>query len=90
MKSEPITQTSMLSGAQIRDGWLKHIMTEEENYLWVSNQRALDLMQEGVRSGSLKIEDKELVWISSLRDEVASIPVNARVYKVASCMLSLP
>jgi len=38
--------------------------------------KALDLMQEGVRSGSLKIEDKELVWISSLRDEVASIPVN--------------
>ena len=48
-------QTSMLSGEQIRDGWLKHIYSEEntpftnndgskENFLWVSNQRAHDLM----------------------------------------------
>jgi hypothetical protein len=41
-------KTSMLSGAQIRNGWLKHIKPEEENFLWVSNQRALDLMKEGV------------------------------------------
>ena len=32
---------------QIRDGWLKHISKEEENFLWVSNQKAFDLMQEG-------------------------------------------
>ena len=49
-------RTSMLSGEQIRDGWLKHIYSEEdtpflgyqgekENYLWVSNQRAHDLMR---------------------------------------------
>ena len=49
-------RTSMLSGAQIRDGWLKHIYSdnntpftnnegEKENYLWVSNQRAHDLMR---------------------------------------------
>jgi len=48
-------QTSMLSGEQIRDGWLKHIYSDEntpftssdgskENFLWVSNQRAHDLM----------------------------------------------
>lgn len=41
-------ETSLLSPEQIREGWLKHIRTEEENYLWVSNQRALDLMAEGV------------------------------------------
>ena len=39
---------SILTGEQIRDGWLKHIKSEEENYLWVSNQRALDLMKEGM------------------------------------------
>ena len=33
---------------KIKDGWLKHIKNEEENYLWVSNQRAFDLMKKGV------------------------------------------
>lgn len=37
-------KTSLLTGEQIRDGWLKHIKQEEENYLWVSNQKAFDLM----------------------------------------------
>jgi len=41
-------QTSILSPEQIREGWLKHIKPEEENYLWVSNQRAFDLMQQGM------------------------------------------
>lgn len=41
-------KTSLLSGEQIRDGWLKHIRDEEENYLWVSNQTAFDLMKEGM------------------------------------------
>ena len=41
-------QTSMLSGEQIRNGWMKHIKGEEENYLWVSNQKALDLMKTGL------------------------------------------
>ncbi|MCL6265339.1 ADP-ribosylglycohydrolase family protein [Flagellimonas myxillae] len=41
-------QTSMLSPGQIRDGWLKHIKSEEENYLWVSNQKAHDLMRSGI------------------------------------------
>ena len=43
-----VNNTSLLSPEQIRDGWLKHIRPEEENYLWVSNQKAFDLMQEGV------------------------------------------
>ncbi len=49
-------QTSLLSGEQIRDGWLTHVYSDEntpftnsdgnkENYLWVSNQRAHDLMR---------------------------------------------
>ncbi|GLU45068.1 ADP-ribosylglycohydrolase family protein [Allomuricauda sp. NBRC 101325] len=41
-------QTSILTAEQIREGWMKHIMAEEENYLWVSNQRAFDLMQQGI------------------------------------------
>lgn len=41
-------QTSILSSNQIADGWMKHIREEEENYLWVSNQKAFDLMQSGV------------------------------------------
>jgi len=40
-------RTSFLTPEQIRDGWLKHIKAEEENYLWVSNQKAFDLMHEG-------------------------------------------
>lgn len=41
-------KTSFLSGEQIKEGWLKHIKAEEENYLWVANQKALDMMKEGV------------------------------------------
>jgi hypothetical protein len=41
-------ETSILSAEQIRKGWLHHIKREEENYLWVSNQKAYDLMREGV------------------------------------------
>jgi len=37
-------KTSLLTGEQIRDGWLTHIRSEEENYLWVSNQTAFTLM----------------------------------------------
>jgi len=40
-------KTSVLSGEQIREGWLNHIKQEEENYLWVSNQKAFDLMSAG-------------------------------------------
>ena len=49
-------KTSILTAEQIRDGWLKHIYSEEQspfglddegkqqNFLWVSNQRAHELM----------------------------------------------
>ncbi|MFM7022083.1 MAG: ADP-ribosylglycohydrolase family protein [Flavobacteriales bacterium] len=41
-------KTSVLKAQQIRDGWLKHIKKAEENFLWVSNQKAFDLMQSGM------------------------------------------
>ena len=52
-----IHETSELTGEQIRDGWLRHIYSDAdtpfrnddgqaENFLWVSNQRAFDLMSE--------------------------------------------
>lgn len=41
-------KTCVLTGEQIREGWLKHIKAEEENYLWVSNQKAFDLMRGGI------------------------------------------
>jgi len=43
-----INQTSILTAEQIRDGWLEHIEPDEENYLWVSNQKAYDLMKNGM------------------------------------------
>jgi hypothetical protein len=39
-------QTSVLSPRQIQQGWLTHIRAEEENFLWVSNQAAFDLMKQ--------------------------------------------
>ncbi|HWS60665.1 MAG TPA: ADP-ribosylglycohydrolase family protein, partial [Flavobacterium sp.] len=39
---------SILTGDEIREGWLKHIKKEEENFLWVSNQKAFDLMNQGM------------------------------------------
>lgn len=41
-------KTSILTPQQIKDGWITHIKPEEENYLWVSNQQAFDLMNIGV------------------------------------------
>ena len=49
----------VLSGSTIRDGWLRHIHDEQnaplsannfepENYLWVSNERARELMMQGM------------------------------------------
>ena len=41
-------ETSMLTAQQIKDGWLTHIRSEEENYLWVSNEKAYRLMEQGM------------------------------------------
>ena len=59
-----VNNTSILTGEQIRDGWLKHIYSNEngpspdlddpnypdkrQNYLWVSNETAYYLMKEGM------------------------------------------
>jgi len=51
-------KTSMLTGEQIKEGWLRHIMAEEENYLWVSNQAAFDLMKQGVTPPETSNPDK--------------------------------
>jgi hypothetical protein len=51
-------KTSILTGDQIRDGWLQHILPEEENYLWVSNQAAFDLMRAGERPPETSHPDK--------------------------------
>ena len=42
------SDSPFLTGEQIRDGWLRHIRAEEENYLWVANQAAFDAMNNGV------------------------------------------
>lgn len=52
--------TARLSAGQIRDGWLTHIRAEEENYLWVSNQTAFDLMHEGVLPPETSDPEKNL------------------------------
>ena len=41
-------KTTKLTPKEIRQGWLKHIKKEEENYLWISNQKAFNLMQNGI------------------------------------------
>ena len=41
-------KATSLTPEMIRNGWLKHIKAEEENYLWVSNQKAFDLMYDGI------------------------------------------
>ncbi|PDH39744.1 MAG: heme biosynthesis protein HemY [Rhodothermaeota bacterium MED-G19] len=41
-------KTSFLSPSQIKSGWITHIKLKEENFLWVSNQKAFDLMNDGI------------------------------------------
>jgi len=41
-------KTSILTPRKLKEGWIKHINPVEENYLWVSNQQAFDLMNKGV------------------------------------------
>ena len=41
-------ERSVLAPEQIREGWLRHIKLEEQNYLWVSNESALKLMAKGM------------------------------------------
>lgn len=40
---------SVATPDQIRNGWLDHIKKEENNFLWVSNEKALHLMIDGMK-----------------------------------------
>lgn len=65
--------STMLTPEQIRDGWLKHIYASNEwapfgkdpdgnyeNFLWVSNQRAYDLMQQGIVPPSTSLPENNV------------------------------
>jgi len=85
-------QTAFLTPEQIRDGWLKHIMAEEENYLWVSNQRAFDLMREGVlppETGSPELNEHFDMIDAQLTTEIFGLFAPARP-DVALKMARLP
>jgi len=38
--------------------------------------KGLNLSEDSVNSGKLKLEDRETIWINSLRSEIESIPTN--------------
>lgn len=74
-------QNSLLTPKQIRNGWLKHITSEEENYLWVSNQKAFDLMKAGVlppKTGNPKMNDKFNMIDAQLTTEIFGLFSPAR------------
>lgn len=59
----------LLTADAIRDGWIKHIYSnadapvpvggkERENFLWVSNERALELMLQGVKPPATSDPDR--------------------------------
>jgi len=59
-------KTSILNGEQIKDGWLTHMLHEEENYLWVANQKALGLMLEGTYPQLLAIPKYPLIVFTTI------------------------
>jgi hypothetical protein len=77
-------KVSVLSAKQIRDGWLTHIYSDDntpfvnsdgakENYLWVSNQQAHDLMRQGVlppETGSVKLNPHYAMIDAQLTTEI--------------------
>ena len=42
------SQSLDFTGKDIKKAWISHIHLEEENFLWVSNQKAFDLMNQGI------------------------------------------
>ena len=84
--------TLLLTDNQIRDGWLKHIKKEEQNYLWVSNQKAFDLMINGTlppETSSPKLNPHYEMIDAQLTTEVFGLysPLNP---EFALLMSSLP
>jgi hypothetical protein len=49
---------SVVTSEMIRDGWLKHIKKEENNFLWVSNESALKLMIGGMLPPATSLPEK--------------------------------
>jgi methanol--5-hydroxybenzimidazolylcobamide Co-methyltransferase len=42
--------------------------------------KGLDIIEEAVNSGKLKLEKRETVWIESLRNDIASIPTDESAF----------
>jgi len=85
-------ETSILTPQQIRNGWIKHIKQEEENFLWVSNQKAFDLMSQGVlppETGSPKNNEHFEMIDAQLTTEIFGLFSPARP-DVALSMAHLP
>lgn len=85
-------KTSVLSPGQIREGWLHHIKSEEENYIWVSNQKAMDLMAEGVlppETSSPELNENYMMIDAQLTTEIFGFLAPARP-DIALKMAHLP
>ena len=54
-----VNDTSTLTGAQIRDGWVAHI----NDFIWVSNETARDLMDRGVTPPSTGMGAPNVNWL---------------------------
>ena len=83
---------TILSPQDIRDGWLKHIKIEEENFLWVSNQKAFDLMNKGLlppKTSDPRFNEHFDMIDAQLTTEIFGLlsPIN---YKYALKMSNLP
>ena len=83
---------TILSPQDIRDGWLKHIKIEEENFLWLSNQKAFDLMNEGLlppKTSDPRFNEHFDMIDAQLTTEIFGLlsPIN---YKYALKMSNLP
>ena len=83
---------TVLSPKDIRDGWLKHMKIEEENFLWVSNQKAFDLMYQGFlppETSNPKFNEHFDMIDAQLTTEIFGLlsPTN---YKYALKMSNLP
>ncbi len=66
-------QTNMLTGQQIRDGWLLHM---NPTFIWVSDKKAWDLMNDGYttpQTGMLALNDLALMIDAQLTTEIFGV-----------------
>ncbi len=80
--------THMLSGQQIRDGWMTHI----NSYIWVSDEKARSLMDSGYttpQTGMLALNDLALMIDAQLTTEIFGIYAPSMA-DVALQMANLP